>query len=758
MHTWSTTAPPSMHDSFSPRGRAIARESLRVVFAGVLLTSSLLPFMRAVAAPSPEGDTTVRFDVEQHLPPVRFYLRFTDISSLRAGFQETALYQILTRDDVQEAFAQPLAEMRAGLAEAEPAFLAWTGKKPLEILDLFRGEFLVAVGEMTPMGIPELCFAIELGAQKAEIRKLVRHAAGMLEQALGVELQKYGSGAEEAMIWPTPAGAVFEKDFGSHLVFTNSARFFGEVSGRYFGKSTGESFGGSPLRATVQKGAPVKSPHVELGLDLAWLNQVIAPFVGAGEEARWMQFLGVHDLSVFGAALRLTGGMADRGYVIQSSRANRGILGILGSELKPVGATAREFTHVPPNALSLGGLRIDVDPIVARAKTLAEELGLAQAAQGLANLPRLGEFSLRTASVPDPDQPGNAIDCYFMDTAMFRRVLPLVEQFVPLIREKDEGGTELVLLDFEQFDASLSGTGFVGTDLGDGTSVVAGSRTILDSILEHRTKARRKPDERLGRDAMRLLSRAPFASTGIDRGQALAALRARFDTPDVRQGLGSMGVNTELLPSIDELELPPVRYFTGAIARPDRLRLRARSRIVSVYAADLFTPVFVGVGVLVPSLSAGREEAFKVACSSNLKHIYAVSLLYALRTKTDRFPHDPAGSLASIQKLVDYFPEDFQPKTFICPAASHEPVHFAEDGAFKLTREACSYEMVPWQMKATTPNSPLMYDRHPHHDGGRMVLYSDGSVIHRDEATFQAQLAEARKRFEGKEDGKDAGE
>ena len=60
----------------------------------------------------------------------------------------------------------------------------------------------------------------------------------------------------------------------------------------------------------------------------------------------------------------------------------------------------------------------------------------------------------------------------------------------------------------------------------------------------------------------------------------------------------------------------------------------------------------------------------------------------------------------------------------------------------------CSYTWVPWRLSLVDGVSLLLFDRAPHHKGGRNVAYTDGSIQFLSEEEFQTLYAEQKKRFE----------
>ena len=120
-------------------------------------------------------------------------------------------------------------------------------------------------------------------------------------------------------------------------------------------------------------------------------------------------------------------------------------------------------------------------------------------------------------------------------------------------------------------------------------------------------------------------------------------------------------------------------------------------------------------------------------------------MLYAYEEE-GYFPHSPIGSIASLQQLVDAFPEYFRPESFTCGSGQDTPAAVV-DGRLTLTAECCSYEVVPWRLKNGERNAILSYDKRPHHRKGRLVVLTHGTVLFMDEDTFQKRIEEERVRF-----------
>lgn len=150
-------------------------------------------------------------------------------------------------------------------------------------------------------------------------------------------------------------------------------------------------------------------------------------------------------------------------------------------------------------------------------------------------------------------------------------------------------------------------------------------------------------------------------------------------------------------------------------------------------------------GIFAPTFRSVPSNSDEMACISNLECLRVLGMLYA-HNEDGYFPHSPNGSIASLQQLVDAFPEDFRPERFICGRGQDTPAAVV-DGRLTLTNESCSYGVVPWRLKDSERNAILSYDKRPHHRDGRLVVLTHGTILFMDEDTFQKRIEEERVRF-----------
>jgi hypothetical protein len=135
---------------------------------------------------------------------------------------------------------------------------------------------------------------------------------------------------------------------------------------------------------------------------------------------------------------------------------------------------------------------------------------------------------------------------------------------------------------------------------------------------------------------------------------------------------------------------------------------------------------------LLPLKQAGRERAYTVQCSSNLKHIYSVAMAFSDGRGKGFYP-------ATLNELVAFDPESLDPKLFFCPVGDATPAERDTDGRYVLRPGNTSYAWTTKPLENTTPDRALASDkyvdgttdadgRHAGHPHGMNVLYTDSRV------------------------------
>jgi prepilin-type N-terminal cleavage/methylation domain-containing protein len=146
-------------------------------------------------------------------------------------------------------------------------------------------------------------------------------------------------------------------------------------------------------------------------------------------------------------------------------------------------------------------------------------------------------------------------------------------------------------------------------------------------------------------------------------------------------------------------------------------------------------------GLVIPAVINAREQANILHCSRNLEQIYVFALAYSEKAGTRAFPLGPGRAPRaheSLNELLEFEPEAFQPCLFVCPSSLTWEAQSDGDGRFELEPDTNSYAWTAGPLKSTAYYKPLASDKYVAgyedesgiHDGhrGMNVLLTDGSV------------------------------
>ena len=134
------------------------------------------------------------------------------------------------------------------------------------------------------------------------------------------------------------------------------------------------------------------------------------------------------------------------------------------------------------------------------------------------------------------------------------------------------------------------------------------------------------------------------------------------------------------------------------------------------------------VSLVAPTLLKGRDEAWKIQCTNNLKQIYFAGVAYA--EKKDAFPRDKsvAEPLAhdSLNLLLRSLQgRSLEPKLFKCPAGEASIAEEDEDEKFQLDEDTLDYA---WALKETSNTQTVPLAACAHHEGMLIVLFTDSHI------------------------------
>ena len=134
------------------------------------------------------------------------------------------------------------------------------------------------------------------------------------------------------------------------------------------------------------------------------------------------------------------------------------------------------------------------------------------------------------------------------------------------------------------------------------------------------------------------------------------------------------------------------------------------------------------VSLVAPTLLKGRDEAWKIQCTNNLKQIYFAGVAYA--EKKDAFPNDKSVDEPLAHDSLNLLLRSLQgrslePKLFKCPAGEARIAQVNEDGKFQLDEDTLDYA---WALKETSNTQTVPLAACAHHEGMLIVLFTDSHI------------------------------
>lgn len=760
-----------------------------------ILSSSLLIFSARVS-----GAEESRFRPDACFPDGILYASIASVSRLEERLAATLLGRMATHPGVRKAFEGFAALVKEKMGGRDAAVAHVTGKTPLEMLRLIRGEVALHVG-MTPGGPPALAIALELGPTRdaiLEVRGKLRAAA---EEMTGAPLEKTTIEGFEATAWPGPMGPILDGVLGTHLVIASTPDLFASIAAAYKTRPERAEPRETALDPDLARDLAVNDREALLLLDLQVLRRIILESVGPDRKGveDVLRLAGLDTVTSLGGVLGFRDGGAESAWRLGMKNGSGGILGAVARSLPGVGDLDGALGRIPAAAsevqagrMDIGGLLRGIDGVVRELQLPGLDLdsayGELERVLGVSvkeELFTLGVVASHSFSIGPPAgglfpdeivlvESGSIEPCAKVFEKVAARLgakprtigpagavtyLNLTDRvLVDSLREAllGSGGHGMGTPNLPELVLLAASSGISSADAGDGWTAISTLPQAVVRYLEIHSKGPRLASAPEGAELASLLRREA-------KGAAAVAVS--------RGGSGILALYNSILPiasafypvlkavGIDPTELPPGEAFSGEV-KPGYLRLAVdpkgftlRGHRVLETRAGVLAGVGFGAfaaGFLVPTLQKGRGEAFTVQCQSNLRQLYSVGMLYSDKSGTRAFPHSEEGSLASLQVLMDSDPELLGPSLVLCPAhGGRAPIR--EGGKVVLAPDTTSYEVVPWRIRNTVPDAIWIYDREPAHEGYRNVLFSDGSVRKMEEGEFQKALGEHRERFSKEE-------
>ena len=721
------------------------------------------------------------------------YVSISNVTRLKEKLSETLYGSIATHPGIRATLAEGWDQVERALERETEEFTERTGISLLDFLVLFRGEVSLVVGQLAPS--PEIALAVELTDAKNDILQVLGRIEAMFVE-FGGTVSRRNFGSYEAKLLTNPAGPILHAVLGTHLVLTNSETLLTHATNVLAGQADGPNLAQSELFSGLAEKIFIQKPEVRVALDVTNLRESLLRLSGADRDKDVMQILratGLGRLARLGHSL----GFRDQGMEdalhLELEAGKDDLFAVIEGSLRAVEGVDAALSRVPVQATEIGAVHIrtghflrELGALVRRAlpqaagelDTVYEQLEAQTNISVRREIFTLGDLALYGFSVTPP------AGGLFSDPIVLVRSRELepywdlatklgASQRVPVeTLRSNEGTVSYLNLGRGLSEGSTPGLGGFGmspsfaelgivsalanmsgfallarTDLDDGWTAFSSAPQALVRYLHHYHRDAKLPSDLAFHQLVReKLEGARGANVSRDAFGVLAIYNSLVSLADAFAPILAMA-------GIDPARFPPGETFLDGV-KPGFIRLdlsptalhiqghrgleSSGGVIVAVGAAS------VVAGFIVPQVFRGRGAAYKVQCANNLKQLYTFAMHYSDTSGTRAFPHDPDGSVASFQKMIDHFAKEGQgglaPKLFLCPEGHESEAEVDEDGRILLTEETCGYEIANRRIKNTALNKILMYDKHPH-GGGRNVLMTDASIQFMQEAEFQRRLA-----------------
>ena len=733
-----------------------------------------------------------RFSAEKHVAgPCLMHFSIANLARLKAKLATTIFGRIANHPGSARAFSE-LAEWVGGMAEEQNAKLKeLTGKMPLEMLALFEGEVSFTLKSAAP-SLVEAVLSIELGNRTEDILGVLKKLESVAAGDPGNKLESIPFGDGQATLWPVPWGEAVSGIVGTHLVVASTRDLWEQLTESFASKT--DAAPASPIvpqELIAQLAAP--DGEILFGIDVGTLRNmamaVSAMSPQKQEISRALRSSGLHRITWAGVSIGVRDGGLTANAHLGMREGSGDVLDSLRKGLLPVKDAAEAIAQMPSSSnevyafhLAPGDLLTGIDRALrtgfpdirenldATYSWLEESTGIS-AVKDLFTLGDLEAYGFKSTPPAGALLDDNILLVRTEDFGAYRKLLDkLVESAGGQAKHVESASGKVEYFDFgsgkarEAIDSliqagsperlpperlvgtflSFAGQSICDVELPGGWTAVSASTQALVRHLEISAKGQKLAlESELGALAKARLKGGSFASVSQGERSSLAAYNTLLQFATAFAPFLSAV-------RVDVAQLPPGDLFLTS-AKPGWMSLTATPAGFTLHAErgpNMAQATLVGIaggavvaGFLVPTLLKGRGEAQKVQCANNLKQLYGLAVVYSGGKGKNWFPYSPDGSVASLQ-LIFEDEDGLSPRILICPEGGEMAATADSDGHFDFAEENCSYEIVPRRLKNTTLGKLLMYDKAPHHNGGRNVLMTDGSITFLPEAEFQELLAQ----------------